>query len=97
LPLVVNLVACLGVFFFGRLTPVLEKAAGENVLVKFIAQIFGTVLPALNYYDVGPTLASGMVDVPWTGYVLQAVFHAVVYTSIALLFGLVLFEDRDVA
>ena len=37
------------------------------------------------------------VAVPWAGYVLPAVFHGLIYTTIALVFGLILFEDRDLA
>lgn len=98
LPLVVNLVACLTIFFLGRLTMVLEVAAGDNTLVKFFARLFGTLLPSFNYFDVGQTLASGLAPVPWLGFVIPgAMVHAALYTAIALFFGLILFEDRDVA
>jgi hypothetical protein len=39
----------------------------------------------------------GEVEVPWFGYVLPAFLHGLIYTSIALVFGLILFEDRDLA
>jgi hypothetical protein len=96
LPLVLNLVVCFGVFFAGRVTAVLETQAGGNTLVMFFAQLFGFALPQLGYYDVGQTLAQGINDVPWS-YIGQAWFHGLIYTTMALLFGLVLFEDRDLA
>lgn len=95
-PLVVNLIVCLFVFFFGRLTPVLTSQADQPRLVGFVAQVFGVLFPSLHYYDQGPTLASGVLKVPWS-YVFHAWTHGLIYMSIALLFGLILFEDRDVA
>jgi ABC-type transport system involved in multi-copper enzyme maturation permease subunit len=96
LPMVVNLVICLTVFFVGRLTHVLKAQSADQPLVNFMAQVFGTVLPGLNYYDVGPAIVSD-VTVPWGGYVAQAALHGVIYTAIALLFGLILFEDQDLS
>jgi ABC-type Na+ efflux pump permease subunit len=100
LPLVVNLVICLMLFFVGRLAHVLVEQSdpnkGGNQLVHVMAQIFATLLPGFNYFDVAPALVND-IDVPWAGYVDQAAIHAVAYTAIALLFGLILFEDRDVA
>lgn len=96
LPLVLNLVISFGVFFMGRITNVLETQATGNTLVLFFAQVFGFSLPALGYYDVGPTLAQGLNDVPWS-YIGHAWLHGLIYTGMALLFGLVLFEDRDLA
>jgi hypothetical protein len=95
-PLVVNLIVCLFVFFFGRLTPVLTSQPDQPRLVGFVAQVFGVLFPSLHYYDQGPTLASGVLMVPWS-YVLHAWTHGLIYIGIALLFGLILFEDRDVA
>jgi ABC-type Na+ efflux pump permease subunit len=96
LPMVVNLVICLVVFFMGRLTHVLEAQSEGNPLVKFVAQVFSTLLPGLNYYDISPAIVSDF-EVPWVGYVVPAALHGVIYTAIALLFGLILFEDRDLA
>jgi ABC-type Na+ efflux pump permease subunit len=96
LPLLVNLVVCSVMFIMGRLAHVLKETSEGNRLVKFVAQVFETVLPGFNYYDVGPAISSG-VTVPWIDYVGRALTHGLVYTTIALLFGLILFEDRDVA
>lgn len=96
LPMVVNVVVCLSAFLLGRLTHVLEEQSRGNTLVNFVAQVFGTILPGLHYYDVGPAIV-GEVEVPWLGYVLPAFLHGAIYATVALVFGLVLFEDRDLA
>jgi ABC-type Na+ efflux pump permease subunit len=96
LPLVVNLVICFAFFFMGRLTPVLVQVAQDNALVKFIAQVFGLLLPDLGPYDVGPTLAHGHSEIPWI-YIFQAWVQGLFYAAIALILGLILFEDRDLA
>lgn len=95
LPMVVNLTVCIVIHFVGRLTSILE-AASTDTLVKFVAKIFATLLPGLNFYDMGPAIVSDK-DVPIVEYVVPAVVHAGIYTTIALLFGLILFEDRDLA
>lgn len=96
LPLVVNLVVCFAFFFLGRLTPILVLVAGDNALVKFVAEAFGILLPFMSFYDIGPTLAHGKQDIPWS-YIGQAWLQGLFYSAIALLLGLILFEDRDLA
>lgn len=95
LPMVLNLVVCGAAFVIGRLTHVLVAQA-QSKLIEFVGNVFAILLPGLNYYDVGPAIVSD-VTVPWIEYVLPAAVHAVIYTVIALLFGLILFEDRDLA
>jgi hypothetical protein len=101
LPMVVNLVTCLVVFFLGHLTHVLVQvsAIGRYKLVNFMARFFENVLPGLEYFDIGPVIVR---DVPpdasrFTFYIGSVVLYAVLYSIIALLFGLILFEDRDLA
>jgi hypothetical protein len=96
LPLLVNLVTCGSLFIMGRLSHVLKETSEGNRLVNFVAQLIETLLPGFNYYDVGPAL-SGDVPVPWLQYVFPALMHGFIYVTIALLVGLLLFEDRDVA
>ncbi|MBY0523805.1 MAG: ABC transporter permease [Gemmataceae bacterium] len=115
LPMVVNLVTCLLLFFLGNLAPVLVEVSRrlqrEHVgthqgqtsatldLVQFMARLFDTVLPALEYFNLGPAIVRDrplpIVDYGW--YVGSVVVYALLYTAIALLFGLILFEDRDLA
>ncbi len=95
-PLVLNLTVCFGFFFIGRLTPALKKQAGENPLIKFIANVIGIILPDLSTYDVGQQIAQGLNTVAWS-YIGQTWLQGVLYATICLLFGLILFEDRDLA
>lgn len=99
LPMLANLVVCIGVFFLGHLTPVMvdaTKGGRTNELVGFMAQLFSAVLPKLEYFNAGPSIATGAL-IPWFGYVLPAFLFCVMYSGAALLFALVLFENRDVA
>jgi hypothetical protein len=100
--MVVNLVICLVVYFLGHLTPVLEQVSqgpGQFPLVHFMAQLFDYILPGLDLFDLGPIVVRDAP--PPTGtfsfYVGVVSLYAVLYSTIALLFGLILFEDRDLA
>jgi ABC-type transport system involved in multi-copper enzyme maturation permease subunit len=100
LPMVVNLVTCLVIFLLGHLTPVLEEVSRTRfALVHFMAQLFDTLLPGLELFNIGPALTRDIL--PPAGdfalYVGSVLGYAVLYTTIALLFGLILFEDRDLA
>ncbi|MFO0813635.1 MAG: ABC transporter permease subunit [Gemmatales bacterium] len=97
LPFVLNLFVVLGIFFIGNLVPVLKNQAGDIPLVKFVAELFGFILPSLNIFKIESALASGLIYVPWDAYTLQVFVHALIYSIIAMLIGLLLFEDRDVA
>lgn len=100
LPMVVNMVICLVVFFLGHLTPVLEQVSRTKyALVRFMSQLFDTLLPGLDLFNLGPSIAR---DKPldadkFAVYVGVVALYALLYTIIALLFGLILFEDRDLA
>jgi hypothetical protein len=100
LPMVVNLVTCLLVFFLGHLTHILVAvSSGRNTLVNFIARFFDNVLPGLEYFDYGPVVVRDVALDPgrFSIYLGSIVAYAVLYSIIALLFGLILFEDRDLA
>lgn len=100
LPMIVNLVICLVIFFLGHLAPVLNQVAQNKfALVRFTAQLFDTLLPGLDLFNLGAVLAR---DVPppagdFSVYIGMVTLYALMYTTIALLFGLILFEDRDLA
>jgi hypothetical protein len=108
LPFVINLVLCLVIYFLGHLAPVVvrvtEKArsSGESTslgLVGFLGQLFDVVLPSLEFFNMGPAIIREAPLDMWSfgGYVLTVFGYAILYTSIALLVGLLLFEDRDLA
>ena len=86
-PMLVNLVVMIAVFFLGHLTPILveaSKQANVNELVQFMARLFQWALPSLEYFNAGPAIATGAV-IPWVGYVLPALGYCVLYSGAALL------------
>jgi ABC-type transport system involved in multi-copper enzyme maturation permease subunit len=115
LPMVVTLVSCLILFVLGNLAPVLVRVAeglqrnyrlehqGQGSaaydLVQFIARLFDTVLPALDYFNLGPAIVRDrpLPLADYGVYVGSVVIYALLYSAAALLFGLILFEDRDLA
>lgn len=108
MPFVINLVICAVIFMMGHLAPVLVQVTGNLVgpssvtpmqLVNFLAQLFSAVFPALEYFDMGPSIIRDS-SVPLFDFLkyLGTVFgYAVMYSAIALLGGLLLFEDKDLA
>lgn len=99
LPMLVNLVVCITVFFLGHLTPVLVEQTSRmqiNELVKFMARLFSFALPQLEYFNAGPSISTGAM-IPWVGYVFPALGYCVLYSGAALVFAFWLFEDRDLA
>jgi len=99
-PMIVNIVACFAVYFLGHLTTILtEVTARENALVRFIAQLFDTILPSLDNFDVGPAIIrdNPVPPMDYTIYAAHVTLYGLTFTAIALLLGLILFEDRDLA
>ena len=99
LPMLVNLVVCIAIFFLGHLSPVLverTKQGGVNELVSFMARLFAWALPSLEFFNAGPAISTGAV-IPWVGYVIPALGYCMLYSGAALLFAFLLFEDRDLA
>jgi ABC-type transport system involved in multi-copper enzyme maturation permease subunit len=100
LPLLANLVTCLVVYFLGHLTAVLTEAtATSNPIISFLAQLIDTGVPPLDTFDASQAVIR---DVPlpflqYSAYAGQVAIYGAVYTIIALLLGLILFEDRDLA
>ncbi len=102
---VVSIIAVVFVYLFGHLAPVVVTVAEANqgggnagaALVGFLARVFDVILPALEYFNLGPAIIR---DTPldflsFAIYSLTVFGYAVVYTAIALIVGLLLFEDRD--
>lgn len=99
-PMIVNALLCLAVYFLGHLTPVLTAISERRYpLVRFLAQVFNYVLPGLDMFDMGPAVVrySPLPTYDFGVYTLYVTVYALMYTAIALLFGLILFEDRDLA
>jgi len=108
-PMVVNLVTVVVIFFLAHLTPVLVSIGYEaqrtnpgavvSQILYFMAQLFDLLLPNLESFRLEPALLN---DTPlsagdFTKYLGSVSLYGLLYTSIILLFGLILFEDRDLA
>ncbi len=99
MPMLVNLLVCIMIFFLGHLSPVLVEVTSQNQvneLVSFMARYFAWLLPSLEFFNAGPSISTGAV-IPWFDYVLPAFGYCVLYSGAALLFAFLLFEDRDLA
>jgi hypothetical protein len=98
IPMILNVPICLLVYFLGHLTPVLKEVAGHfqktgegggsavGQMLSFMAQLFDSLLPSLEFFTAN-----------YSVLVWRIAFYGVMYTIIVLLFGLILFEDRDLA
>ena len=61
-PMVVNVTACLVIYFLGHLTAIMtEVSRNSYALINFMAQLFDTILPGLDLFDVGTAIVR---DVP---------------------------------
>ena len=107
-PMAANAILVLVVFFLGHLAPVMHRAAedwkSQNPttavsLVSFLTQLLETLTPTLEFFNMGPAIIrDAPLDIGSFALYVGSVFvYALVYTAIALLFGLILFEDRDLA
>ena len=97
LPLLANFVISLSVYVLGHLTPLIVQSAiaQEFAPVVFIGQLIATIVPVLDHFNIQGAVAAG-VPVPFT-YLLVSLGYCIIYTTIAMLLALTLFEDRDLA
>jgi hypothetical protein len=96
LPMLPNLILCASIFAMGHLAPlIVNSRAGQYGLVQFIGQLIATVLPVLDHFDIQAAVATGST-IPLS-YLGWAALYCVLYSTVALLLALILFEDRDVA
>jgi hypothetical protein len=66
-------------------------------LLHFTAQTFDTLLPGLELFRVRPTLVdeSTLPMGQYLEHVGAVTLYGILFTTVVLLLGLVLFEDRD--
>lgn len=98
LPMLANLAICFTIYVVGHLLPLLaqsRKVADPYGIVEFVGRFFATVLPVLEHFNIYAAIAGG-APVPWT-YLGWAFVYCALYSSVAMLFALLLFEDRDLA
>ncbi|MGA2068163.1 MAG: ABC transporter permease [Thermoguttaceae bacterium] len=97
LPLLPNLILCGSIYVLGHLVPLLAQSAVAQrlPLVPFVADLLATVLPVLDHFDVYEAIARGLPLPAW--YLLWLTVYCALYTAVAMLLALLLFEDRDLA
>jgi len=96
LPMLANFIICISVYALGHLTPMIVKSSiGSLELVVFVARLFATVLPVLEHFDIKPAIAGG-VDVP-LDYLGWSFVYCILYSTVAMLLAMTMFEDRDLA
>ncbi len=96
LPMLPNLVICASVYVLGHLVPMLvNSTVGRFPLVKFTGRFLAALLPVLDHFSIEPAISTGQI-VPWT-YLAVAAAYCVLYSAVAMLLSLLLFEDRDLA
>lgn len=95
-PMLLNIVTCFAIFVVSHLTPVLVASTFRDLPpVRLLAQVFATVLPSLESFNMSAAVATGK-DVPvvylgWCGA------YCLAYAAAAVLLGFIMFEERDLA
>jgi ABC-type transport system involved in multi-copper enzyme maturation permease subunit len=96
LGMMANLVICASIYVLGHLVPILANSAvGKNEYVRFIADVQAAVFPVLENFNISAGISTGH-PVPGE-YLLWAGLYCVLYSAVAMLVALALFEDRDLA
>jgi hypothetical protein len=96
LPMLANFVISFAIYVLGHLTPLLvQSKANEFEIVKFFGRLISTIFPVLEYYDIQAGIAAGS-PVP-IDYLAWMLLYTFLYSAIAMLLALILFEDRDLA
>lgn len=98
LPAIANFLICFAVYVLGHLTPLLVQSqvvAQQLPPVVFFGRLIATVLPVLDHFNIQASVAAG-VPVPLV-YLAWSLVYCLLYSAIAMLLALTLFEDRDLA
>ncbi len=95
LPLLANFAICFSIYVLGHLTPLIVQSPNQFPPVVFVGQFIATLLPVLDHFNIQGAVASGKpVPLDYLGWTF---LYCAIYSTIALLIGLALFEDRDLA
>jgi ABC-type Na+ efflux pump permease subunit len=96
LGMVPNLIICFTVYALGHLVPlIVQSSVGKFAIVRFVGKLIATLLPVLDHFTIEAAVVGGM-PVPWV-YLGWAALYAALYSTLAILVALVLFQDRDLA
>ena len=92
-----GLIVCCSVYVLGHLVPMLvaSSAADSYGFINFTGQLFAAVLPVLDHFESEAAVATGTA-IP-LAYLAWAGAYCLLYSTVAMLVGLTLFEDRDLA
>ncbi|MCC7087399.1 MAG: hypothetical protein IT427_20545 [Pirellulales bacterium] len=92
-----NLIISFSIYALGNLAPMLvqSKVDDPTGIVRFVGHFLATILPVLENFDIQAGVSSNR-GVPWS-YVGLAVVYCFLYSTVAMLLALALFEDRDLA
>jgi ABC-type transport system involved in multi-copper enzyme maturation permease subunit len=96
LPMMANLIICGAIYVLGHLVPMLANSAlGQIEQVGFVAGLLAAVLPVLEHFNIYTAIATGQ-EVP-LAYLGLAGVYCLLYSCLAMVVALLLFEDRDLA
>ncbi len=98
LPIMANILICFSIYVLGHLTPLIVQstvAVDAFETVVFFGRLIATVFPVLDHFNIQAAI-SGDAVVPMS-YLGWSLIYCTIYGAIALLLGLIFFEDRDVA
>ena len=96
LPMMANMVICFAIYMLGHLVPILaDSAVGKNEYVQFVADLQSAIFPVLDHFNIYAGISAG-VPVPWSYIAVDGVY-CLLYSTVAMLVALLLFEDRDLA
>jgi ABC-type transport system involved in multi-copper enzyme maturation permease subunit len=96
LPMFANFMICFTVYVLGHLIPLISQATeGQFEIVKFVGRFSAAIFPNLEAFDMQTALAGGFA-VP-NEYLGMSLVYCLLFSAVAMLLALILFEDRDVA
>ena len=90
-----NLVICATIYVLGHLAPLFANAFRESRLVSFFGQFIAIVVPNLDDFNIQAAVSTGR-SVPLV-YIAWAAVYCALYSTVAMVVALLLFDDRDLA
>ena len=96
LTMLANFAICFAIYVLGHMTPlIVQSSVGRFEVVAFVGQLIAVVFPNLENFNIQAAVATGTA-VPVV-YLTWALIYCAVYSAVAMLLALLLFEDRDLA
>ncbi|HEX2474163.1 MAG TPA: ABC transporter permease, partial [Lacipirellulaceae bacterium] len=96
LSMIPNLVIVGSIYALGHLGPlIVQSSVGRNEFVAFFGQLIALVLPVPDHFNIQAAVAGGKHVPP--DYLAWALLYCALYSTVAMLLALILFEDRDLA